>query len=135
MSTTFVNLFVNLNEVSLLFKYNQWNFQFFFSITPVSYTHLLQFVLRTYLSQFTDSKIIVNLDIGGYHRNRVKQLEILATKTAKEVAKTKIAVKLDPMNSYERRVIHTKLADWKDVETISEGEGQDRSLIIKPKKK
>lgn len=95
----------------------------------------LQFALRTYLSQFTDSKIIVNLDIGGYHRNRVKQLEILATKTAKEVAKTKIAVKLDPMNSYERRIIHTKLAEWKDVETISEGEGQERSLIIKPKKK
>jgi spoIIIJ-associated protein len=95
----------------------------------------LQFVLRNYLSQFTDSKIIVHLDIGGYHRNRVKQLEILATKTAKEVAKTKIEVKLDPMNSYERRVIHTKLAEWKDVETISEGEGPERSLIIKPTKK
>ena len=38
------------------------------------------------------------------------------------------------MNSYERRIIHTKLAEWKDVETISEGEGQERSLIIKPKR-
>lgn len=95
----------------------------------------LQFLLRNYLSQFTDSKLIVNLDIGGYHSNRKKQLEILATKTAKEVAQTKISVKLDPMNSYERRIIHTKLADWHDVETISEGEGQDRALIIRPKQK
>lgn len=95
----------------------------------------LQFLLRNYLSQFTDSKLIINLDIGGYHSNRKKQLEILATKTAKEVAQTKISVKLDPMNSYERRIIHTKLADWHDVETISEGEGQDRALIIRPKQK
>ncbi len=95
----------------------------------------LQFLLRGYLTQFTDSKIIVNLDIGGYHGNRTKQLEILATKTAKDVAKTKIPVKLDPMNSYERRIIHTKLAEWNDVETISEGEGPDRALIIRPKQK
>lgn len=95
----------------------------------------LQFLLRGYLTQFTDSKIMVNLDIGGYHANRTKQLEILATKTAKDVAKTKIPVKLDPMNSYERRIIHTKLAEWNDVETISEGEGPDRALIIRPKQK
>lgn len=95
----------------------------------------LQYALRNFLSQFTEERIVVNLDIGGYHSNRVKQLEILATKTAKDVAKTKIAVKLDPMNSYERRIIHTKLADWKDVETVSEGEGQDRALIIRPKRK
>ena len=95
----------------------------------------LQFVLRNYLSQFTDTRLIVNLDIGGYHSNRRKQLEILATKTAKDVAKTKIPVKLDPMNSYERRIIHTKLAEWHDVETVSEGEGQDRALIIRPKER
>lgn len=93
----------------------------------------LQFLLRGYLSQFTESRVIITLDIGGYKSNRKKQLEILATKTAKEVAKTKIAVKLDPMNSYERRIIHTKLSEWHDVETISEGEGRDRALIIRPK--
>ena len=61
------------------------------------------------------------------------QLEILATKTAKEVAKTKVEVKLKPMNSYERRVIHEKLSDWRDVYTESEGEGENRAIIIKPK--
>lgn len=93
----------------------------------------LQTLLRNYLLQFVDGKLFINLDIGGYRANRKRQLEILATKTAKEVAKTKIEVKLDPMNSYERRIIHTKLADWRDVETISEGEGKDRALVIRPK--
>lgn len=77
----------------------------------------------------------VTVDCGGYKQNREKQLEILATKTAKEVATTKIEVRLEPMNSYERRIIHSKLADWKDVYTESEGEGKDRHITIKPRKK
>ena len=78
--------------------------------------------------------IMVGLDIGGYRANRKRQLEVLATKTAKEVARTKIEVKLKPMNAYERKIIHEKLADWRDVYTESEGEGADRALVIKPKK-
>jgi len=94
----------------------------------------IQFYLRNLLNIFTDERIIVLLDIGGYKANRRKQLEILATKTAKEVAKTKIPVKLDPMNAYERRIIHTKLSDWRDVVTKSEGEKNKRYLVIKPRK-
>jgi len=75
----------------------------------------------------------VTVDCGGYKQQRSKQLEILATKTAKEVAQTKIEAALEPMNSYERRVIHTKLADWRDVYTESEGEGKDRHVVIKPR--
>ena len=68
-----------------------------------------------------------------YKSNRVHQLEILATKTAKEVAKSKISVKLKPMNSYERRIIHEKLSEWRDVFTESEGQGENRAIVIKPK--
>jgi spoIIIJ-associated protein len=39
------------------------------------------------------------------------------------------------MNAFERRVIHAKLSDWRDVYTESEGEGKDRCLVIKPVKK
>lgn len=92
-----------------------------------------QTLLRKYISDFTNDYVVVSLDIGSYNENRKRQLEILATKTAKEVAFTKVPVKLDPMNAYERRIIHTKLSEWRDVETISEGEGEERSLIIKPK--
>ncbi len=94
----------------------------------------LQFMLRNYLNTFVEGHMIISLDIGNYHENRKKQLEILATKTAKEVAQTKIAVKLDPMNAYDRRIIHTKLSEWRDVDTESEGEGEHRALVIKPKR-
>lgn len=95
----------------------------------------IQYLLRSYLNIFTDEFIVVNIDIGNYNKNRKKQLEILATKRAKEVAQTKIEVKLDPMNAYERRIIHSKLAEWRDVTTTSVGEGEERSIIIKPANK
>ncbi|MCI5582474.1 MAG: hypothetical protein MR357_02010 [Anaeroplasma sp.] len=94
-----------------------------------------QILLRNLISTYTKDHIITTLDIGGYRSNRAHQLEILATKTAKEVAKTKIAVKLQPMNSFERRVIHEKLSDWRDIYTESEGEGESRAIVIKPKNK
>ena len=93
----------------------------------------LQILLRALISTYTKDHIITSLDIGGYRSNRSHQLEILATKTAKEVAKTHVAVKLQPMNSYERRVIHEKLSEWRDVYTESEGEGENRAIVIKPK--
>jgi spoIIIJ-associated protein len=94
----------------------------------------IQFYIRNLLNIFTDERVIVLVDIGGYKAQRRKQLEILATKTAKEVARSKVSVKLDPMNAYERRIIHTKLAEWRDVTTRSQGEKQNRHLVIEPKK-
>jgi len=95
----------------------------------------IQFYIRNLVNIYTSEKLIVLVDIGGYKANRKKQLEILATKTAKSVAKTRVQAKLQPMNAYERRIIHTKLAEWRDVSTISEGEGQQRHLVIKPKRR
>ena len=93
----------------------------------------LQTLIKNLIGSYTKDYIVVTLDIGSYRANRIHQLEILATKTAKSVAKTKIAVKLDPMNSFERHVIHEKLSDWRDVYTESEGEGEERAIVIKPK--
>lgn len=73
------------------------------------------------------------LDIGEYKLAREQKLESLAKKTAREVAYTKIPAKLDPMNSYERRIIHTILAENKKVTTESEGEEPNRCVVIKPK--
>jgi spoIIIJ-associated protein len=52
-----------------------------------------------------------------------------------EVVKTKVSTRLSKMNAYERRVIHTKLSDWRDVTTISEGEEPNRYIVITPSKK
>ena len=95
----------------------------------------LQTLVRNLLQTYTKEMLVVNVDVGGYRDNRKHQLEVLATKIAKEVAKTKVPVKLKPMSSYERRIIHNKLSEWRDVFTESEGEGTERCLVIKPKKR
>ena len=79
----------------------------------------------------TNFKFII--DINSYKEKNEKRLEILAKKTAREVASTKIEVKLDSMNSYERRIIHNALTNNKKVYTESEGEEPNRCVVIKPK--
>lgn len=73
------------------------------------------------------------LDIGEYKQAREQKLERIAKKVAREVAYTKVEAKLDPMNSYERRIIHSILADNKKVTTESEGEEPNRCVVIKPR--
>lgn len=73
------------------------------------------------------------LDIGEYKIAREQKLESLAKRTAREVATSKIPAKLDPMNSYERRIIHNILTNNKKVTTESEGEEPNRYVVIKPK--
>ena len=73
------------------------------------------------------------LDVGEYKQAREQRLERIAKKTAREVAYTKVAAKLEPMNSYERRIIHEALSDNKKVITESEGEEPNRCVVIKPK--
>ena len=75
----------------------------------------------------------VVLDVGEYKQAREQKLERMAKKIAREVAYTKVEAKLDPMNSYERRIIHTILSDNKKVITESEGEEPNRYVVIKPK--
>lgn len=73
------------------------------------------------------------IDINSYKEKREKQLEHLAKKIAREVNQTKIAVKMDSMNSYERRIIHNVLTNNKKVYTESEGEEPNRYVVIKPR--
>jgi spoIIIJ-associated protein len=77
-------------------------------------------------------RVKIFLDVENYNEKRIKQLERLAITTAKEVSHTKVEAVLDNMNSYERRIIHNKLTDFKGVTTISEGEEPNRHIIIKP---
>ncbi len=93
----------------------------------------LQALVKNLVGTFTHDKIVVTLDIGGYKESRKRKLEILATKIAKEVSSTKQPVKLKPMSAYERLIIHERLANSKDVYTESEGEGEERAIVVKPK--
>ena len=74
----------------------------------------------------------INLDVSNYKEKIQKSIERLAKNTAREVAKTKIPVALDNMTSYERRLVHNILTDFKGVKTESEGEEPNRHVVIKP---
>lgn len=73
------------------------------------------------------------LDVENYKEKQVKYLERLAKNVAKEVSHTKNPVELENMNSYERRVIHNILTDFKGVYTESVGEEPNRHVVVKPK--
>ena len=73
------------------------------------------------------------LDVSEYKQKREWNLEKMAKQIAREVAKTKVEAKLDPMNSYERRIIHNTLTNNKKVYTESTGEEPNRCVVIKPK--
>lgn len=93
----------------------------------------LQTIIRQMLSSELDEKIKVILDVENYKEKRVKNIEYLAKKTAREVAKTKVEATMDSMNSYERRIVHSVLADDKYVYTESIGEEPNRCVVIKLK--
>ena len=76
--------------------------------------------------------ITISLDVEDYRAKQIRRIEFLARKTAKEVLSTCIEVKLDSMNSYERRVVHEEVSKIEGVHTISEGEEPNRYVVIKP---
>ena len=93
----------------------------------------LQTIIRQIIYNKINYNISIILDVENYKEKKIKNIEYLAKKTAREVAKTKVEAKLDSMNSYERRIVHSILADDKYVYTESIGEEPDRCVVIKPK--
>ena len=93
----------------------------------------IQLLASQVVNQYTNKHLKVLVDIGSYKENQTKKLESLAKKIAKEVINSKIDAKLDPMNAYDRRIIHHALSDWKNIQTISNGVEPNRYLTIKYK--
>ena len=93
----------------------------------------LSTIVSAYVNVETGSNYKFLIDINEYKEKREHILERMAKKIAREVAATNIEVKLDSMNSYERRIIHNVLSNHKKVYTESEGEEPNRYVVIKPK--
>ena len=74
----------------------------------------------------------VTIDAEGYRSKREKTLQRLAMNLEQKVKRTGREVKLEPMNPYERRIIHTTLQNSKYVTTQSEGQGAARHVVISP---
>ena len=96
--------------------------------------YALQSILSAVASKNLEQKIRVILDIEGYKAKREKTLEDLAEKVAKTVIKTRKSVTLEPMQPYERKIIHSKLQGNLRVETVSIGEEPHRKVFISLKK-
>ena len=94
----------------------------------------LQTILTNIIGKDINGKIRVLLNIGGYREKREKDLEILASKIAGSVIKTRKSITLEPMTAYERKIIHLKLQDNDKVETHSIGEEPYRKLVVSLKK-
>ena len=93
----------------------------------------LSIIVNQHILKETGRNFKFTIDINSYKEKHEKSIESLAKRVAKEVAQTKIAVKLDSMNSYERRIVHNILTNNKKVYTESEGEEPNRYVVIKPK--
>lgn len=94
----------------------------------------MQTVVSNIASKSSKEKIRVLLNIGGYREKREKDLEILATKIAGTVIRTKKEITLEPMPAYERKIIHTKLQENDKVTTHSIGEEPYRKIVVSLKK-
>ena len=96
----------------------------------------LQTLVSTIVNRYygKEDKKSVLVDVGGYKRRREKSLESMAVEWGKQVVKTTTAVTITDLNAYERKIIHNKLSTWKEIQTHSEGEGNNRVLIIDLKK-
>ncbi len=96
----------------------------------------LQYIVSLYMNKDRKENGYrrVSVDTEGYRARREETLRRLARKNAAQVARTGRSVAMEPMNPYERRVLHSALQGFKGVTTHSEGEEPNRRVIITPDK-
>ena len=94
----------------------------------------LQYLVSLVVNKESEEYIKVKLDTENYRERRKETLENLAKNIAYKVKKTRKSVSLEPMNPYERRIIHSALQNDKFVETHSEGEEPYRKIVVTLKK-
>ncbi len=92
----------------------------------------LEILVKQKIMNDYNVNINISLDVENYKEKRIKNLEYLAKKVAREVRSTKVEASLENMNSFERRIVHNILTNFKGIKTESEGEEPNRHVIIKP---
>ena len=121
-SEKYINVTLNGNNLGFLIGYRGETL------------YAMQNILSAIAGKGIQNKERVIINIEGYKKKREKTLEDLAEKVAKTVIRTKKSVKLEPMQAYERKIIHSKLQYNDKVETTSIGEEPNRRIVISLKK-
>ena len=93
----------------------------------------LQNLVRQIVRNKTGMNLKINLDVSNYKMKKMKNIEKIVREVAEEVKSSKVTASLDPMNSYERRFVHTIISEYPELETESIGEGLERHITIKYK--
>ena len=88
--------------------------------------HLTNYVVN----RGSSGRVRVNIDAENYRQRRNETLETLATRTAGKVVKYRRNMTLDPMNAYERHVIHTALQNYDNISTYSVGSEPNRRIVV-----
>lgn len=91
----------------------------------------LSLLVKQFVKNITFNGPRIILDVEDYREKQIKRLERLAKNLALEVRKSKVDVEMDNMNSYERRIVHNVLTNFKGITTESIGEEPNRHIVIK----
>lgn len=95
----------------------------------------LQYLTQLVVNRHSNHYLQVVIDAENYREKRKETLKQLAGKVAQQAIRTSKDVPLEPMPSYERKIIHAALAEFKEIKTYSIGEEPNRHLVISPKGK
>ena len=95
--------------------------------------YALENILKAIANRKSENRVIIRLDIEGYKEKRIKTLQELANKKARIVEKTGKLITLEPMQAYERKIIHSILQENPNVETRSIGQEPRRRIVISKK--
>lgn len=94
----------------------------------------LQYLVNLSANKNQENRQRIILDVEGYRKRREETLRKLAIKMANKARQKGRNIVLEPMNSMERRIIHTTLQGRSDIYTFSEGEEPNRKIVISPRK-
>lgn len=92
----------------------------------------IQYLASLAANRKTEELLHVHVDFAGYRRRHEEKLMELAQRTAAQVARVGKTFEMHPMSPADRRIIHSALQDFAGVQTYSEGEGNDRHVLIVP---
>jgi spoIIIJ-associated protein len=95
----------------------------------------LQYLVTKMLAKQTRKKVRVAIDVEAYRARHNEALVLLAKKYGEKVKRSGKSVTLNPMNPYDRRIVHMALQGDKDLKTISRGEGLYKKVVISPARK
>ncbi len=93
----------------------------------------LQCIARTLVNKKTNESVKFILDVNDYRKNKIDLLKNLAKDIAKQVLSKRVAVTLQPMSAYERRIIHLALINDSQINTESIGYEPERRIIVRPR--